>query len=79
MLLDFWISFFIVMLLERGSTTPIIEYDKGVRYEEYVIEHEISTIQAKNETFLIDINSSKYQFLTIANKFKGFLQFFSNQ
>lgn len=59
MILDLWKSFLIVILLEWGTSTPIIEHDKGVRYEEYLVEHEISEGEAKNQTLLIDINTGK--------------------
>lgn len=40
---------------------------KNVKYEEYIIEHEISTTQARNVALSTDVNASKY-FLIDAKK-----------
>ncbi|KAJ3636556.1 hypothetical protein MTP99_000090 [Tenebrio molitor] len=51
------VAFLVVCSTEKGSPIPIVEYDKGLRYEEYIVEHEISASQAKNAALAIDLSS----------------------
>lgn len=53
------VAFLVVCSTEKGSPIPIVEYDKGLRYEEYIVEHEISASQAKNAALAIDLSSGK--------------------
>ncbi|KAJ8925325.1 hypothetical protein NQ315_009155 [Exocentrus adspersus] len=46
-----------LLLLRNGYTTPVVEYNKGLRYEEYIVEHEISTVNARNSALTIDVQS----------------------
>lgn len=49
----------ILLLVQNGCTIPVVEVDKSYKYEEYVIEHEISSTQAKNSVLSTNVNSSK--------------------
>ncbi|RZB40535.1 hypothetical protein BDFB_004812 [Asbolus verrucosus] len=51
------VALLVLNLAGNGVLTPIVEYDKGLRYEEYIVEHEISAGQAKNAALTIDLNS----------------------
>lgn len=51
----------IIFLLQSGCTILVVEEDKRSKYEEYIVEHEISSGQAKNSVLSTDIDSSKSQ------------------
>ncbi|XP_018571980.1 uncharacterized protein LOC108911509 [Anoplophora glabripennis] len=53
--LETTVIFFLV--LGNGCSTPVVEYDKSLRYEEYTIEHEISSTQARNSALTTDLES----------------------
>ncbi|XP_044745593.1 uncharacterized protein LOC123307376 [Coccinella septempunctata] len=46
-----------MMACSAVCSSPMIENDRRVRYEEYVIEHEISATQAKNSALTIALTS----------------------
>lgn len=52
----------ICLLIGNGTSTPVAEYDKSSRYEEYIIEHEISSGSAKNAVIAMNLSSSEYFF-----------------
>ena len=58
-ILGYTVALLVLNLAPRAAFSPIIEYDKGLRYEEYIVEHEISAGQAKNAALSIDLNSGK--------------------
>lgn len=46
--------------LTCGSmATPVVDDSKELKYEEYVIEHEVSTAQARNAVMSIDLRRGK--------------------
>ncbi|CAH1111324.1 unnamed protein product [Psylliodes chrysocephalus] len=47
----------ICLLIGNGTSTPVAEYDKSSRYEEYIIEHEISSGSAKNAVIAMNLSS----------------------
>ncbi|XP_045483537.1 uncharacterized protein LOC123688856 [Harmonia axyridis] len=47
----------IAIVWHLGDSSPMIENDRKVRYEEYIIEHEISATQAKNSALTIAVSS----------------------
>ncbi|XP_056638881.1 uncharacterized protein LOC130446567 [Diorhabda sublineata] len=47
----------IFLLIRNGLLTPIVEYDKASKYEEYIIEHEISSGQAKNTVLSMNLDA----------------------
>nr|XP_023022831.1 uncharacterized protein LOC111511058 [Leptinotarsa decemlineata] len=47
----------LLLLMTNGFSTPVVEYDKASKYEEYEIEHEISMMHAKNSVLSMDIDS----------------------
>ncbi|XP_072389704.1 uncharacterized protein [Diabrotica undecimpunctata] len=47
----------ILLLIKNGISTPVVEYDKMSKYEEYIVEHEISSGQARNSVLSIDLKS----------------------
>ncbi|CAH1987126.1 unnamed protein product [Acanthoscelides obtectus] len=49
----------VLFLLKNGWATPVLEYDKASKYEEYIVEHEISLIDARNSV----LNTSLQQML----------------
>lgn len=49
----------ILLLVQNGFTIPVVEEDKSYKYEEYVVEHEVSSGQAKNSVLSTNINSCK--------------------
>ncbi|KAK9874095.1 hypothetical protein WA026_002449 [Henosepilachna vigintioctopunctata] len=50
-------SLLLIAMVHHGRFSPVVSYDKRVRYEEYTIEHEISATQAKNAALTIDLSS----------------------
>lgn len=57
--LHFAVLLFLYVASTIAAATPAM--DRGnVKYEEYIIEHEISATQAKNVALSTDINASKY-------------------
>nr|CAI5860070.1 unnamed protein product [Callosobruchus analis] len=57
----------VLLLLKNGCSTPVLEHDKALKYEEYVVEHEISFLDAKHSVFNTSLQQSKYdiQFVDI--------------
>ncbi|CAH0551671.1 unnamed protein product [Brassicogethes aeneus] len=47
-LFGYTVAFLVLALGDGANSSPVLEYDKGLRYEEYQVEHEISALQAKN-------------------------------
>lgn len=43
-----WVFLWISGEFVTVETSPVVDDNKGFRYEEYLIEHEISSAQAKN-------------------------------
>lgn len=55
----------LLLLAQLGITISVIEEDKSYKYEEYVVEHEISSGQAKNSVLSANVNSSRLLFITL--------------
>lgn len=55
----------ILLLAQSGFGTPAVDDDKGYKYEEYIVEHEVSSGQAKNSVITMSVNSSKYMSLNM--------------
>ncbi|XP_019879759.1 uncharacterized protein LOC109607723 [Aethina tumida] len=47
----------VAFLVLAATPSPVVEYDKGLRYEEYDVEHEISAMQARNAVKHTDYSS----------------------
>lgn len=49
---------FYVIIGKGYFSLPVYEHDKGVRYEEYLVEHEISSLQAKNVALAFNFDTA---------------------
>ncbi|CAG9860749.1 unnamed protein product [Phyllotreta striolata] len=47
----------IYLLIKCGAPSPAIEKDAPLKYEEYIVEHEISSMSARNSVLTMDISS----------------------